>query len=302
MSSSNDLNTLDFGTKFTEFAHGWPTKKSPFIKDISAQIEALRKIEMREDDVIIAAFPKCGTHWVWEVVKMLRKGQADIEARTKEAVMLEFQDVDRLPAVAAEPSPRTLNSHNPFCHLPQQIVEKKVKILHVVRNPKDTLVSLFHHKKGLPTPGEDETTFEKMLEDNLANTMYMPHQFYYLRQMQTWQREHPNHPVMNITYEDMKCSPLEVTIKIAKFLALDVTSQFCQDVVDACSFDNMKSADSDREKPSFLQGKMNSKKMQIYRKGIIGDWKNAFTVAQNEAMDAFIKQESQGLDFTFTYE
>jgi len=64
----------------------------------------------------------------------------------------------------------------------------------------------------------------------------------------------------------------------------------------------MKSADSGREKPSFLQGKIDNKKMQIYRKGIIGDWKNAFTVAQNEAMDAFIKQESQGCDFKFTYE
>ena len=66
-----------------------------------------------------------GTHWLWEVVKMLRQGQACYADTQKEAVMLEFADVDY---IKAEPSPRTLNSHLPMCHLPRQIAEKKIKV------------------------------------------------------------------------------------------------------------------------------------------------------------------------------
>nr|KAI8753619.1 sulfotransferase family cytosolic 1B member 1-like [Biomphalaria glabrata] len=45
-------------------------------------------------------------------------------------------------------------------------------------------------------------------------------------------------------------------------------------------------------------------KLNFYRKGIIGDWKNMFTVAQNEIFDAFVDSciRNKGLNYTFIYE
>ena len=45
------------------------------------------------------------------------------------------------------PSPRLLNSHLVTSCLPKQIVSKKIKIIHVLRNPKDVAVSAYHHLK-----------------------------------------------------------------------------------------------------------------------------------------------------------
>ena len=46
-------------------------------------------------------------------------------------------------------SPRVLNCHLFFGQLPIDFVNRKCKIIHIVRNPKDIAVSFFHHHKGI---------------------------------------------------------------------------------------------------------------------------------------------------------
>ena len=57
----------------------------------------------------------------------------------------------RTPETLAElPSPRILNGHQLPVLLPEQLFTKKIKIIHVYRNPKDVAVSLFHFSKKMP--------------------------------------------------------------------------------------------------------------------------------------------------------
>merc|ERR1711879_307219 len=123
-----------------------------------------------------------------------------------------------------------------------------------------------------------------------------PNQLWYERQMQAWRRYNPGHPVCVVGYEEMKRAPLETTVKIAEFLGLDVGEGFCREVVEACSFENMKQADKGRESPEHVNLDGIHDKFKPYRKGIIGDWKNHLTVAQNEALDAYIKEETKDPD------
>ena len=74
---------------------------------------------------------------------MLLTGRAEYETRTKESLMLEFLTKETIDSL---PSPRILNTHLPFSMLPVGEMRRKgVKVLHVYRNPKDTLVSMYFH-------------------------------------------------------------------------------------------------------------------------------------------------------------
>ena len=62
----------------------------------------------------------------------------------KETTMLPFQTPEKILQI---PSPRALNSHCFFRHLPKDILKLKNKLIFVTRNPKDIAVSYYHHCK-----------------------------------------------------------------------------------------------------------------------------------------------------------
>ena len=92
---------------------------------------------------------------------MLLAGKAEYENRTKEHVMIEGINVDKLDHL---PSPRLLNTHLTAAMLPRQVTEKRVKVIHVYRNVKDVLVSLYFHMKQLGPYLLREPTLEAVEE------------------------------------------------------------------------------------------------------------------------------------------
>ncbi|KAH9503942.1 Sulfotransferase cytosolic 1B member 1 [Bulinus truncatus] len=280
--------------------YGWPIPHYPMIKDPCGHVENIRNLEIRDDDVLVMAYPKCGTHWVWEIIHMLLNQTTDHERRTKEHAMLE--NTADLDLIRQQPSPRVLNSHLPLCHLPQDIVRKKTKIVHTVRNPKDTLVSMYHFFKGRPA-----FTLQVLLDAIINNNLSYHSQFDYLRHLTQFQKTEPDHPVLHIYYEELKKTPILVILKLARFLEVPATEDFCQKVAEACKFENMKSIEENGEKelPVALKELMSlgNRKFQMYRKGIAGDWKTELSKEQDDQLDAHIAAEmAKGLEFDFIYE
>lgn len=88
---------------------------------------------------------------------MLLSGKAEYEKRSKNMAMMEATQIEELEKMA---SPRVMNTHVPAFMLPKQVKDKKVKIIHVYRNLKDTFVSLYFHFK--QNPGRETLTLEKL--------------------------------------------------------------------------------------------------------------------------------------------
>jgi hypothetical protein len=100
-----------------------------------------------------------GSHWTWEIINMLMKGTTDYEKMSKARRQLEFH----MPAEFDDmPRPRVFNTHYLLHHIPKQAVEKKCKIIVVQRNPKDVVVSMYYHLKGMGMLIGD-TTFDEFL-------------------------------------------------------------------------------------------------------------------------------------------
>lgn len=75
---------------------------------------------------------------------MLMMGKAETIPQEKTEQFLENVDQETLES---QPSPRVLNTHVLPDIYPPDLVRKKCKILSIQRNPKDVLVSYYHHIK-----------------------------------------------------------------------------------------------------------------------------------------------------------
>ncbi len=69
-------------------------------------------------------------------------------------------------AIGQMESPRVLKSHLPFCLLNDDMFEKS-KVIICLRNPKDTMVSYFHHEILMKThgfTGDFQTSFDLFMD------------------------------------------------------------------------------------------------------------------------------------------
>ncbi|XP_070204835.1 sulfotransferase 1E1-like [Littorina saxatilis] len=254
------------------------------------QLDCIRALEMREDDVIICAFPKSGTHWLWEVSCMLLTGKAEYETRAKEQVMLEAAQIQ---AVEQMTSPRVLNTHVPASMLPKQVKDKRVKVIHVYRNVKDVFTSLYFHFK--QHPKREHLTLESLFTQSyFSPNNYNGNYFASLKTMDSFIKDNPDIPVFNVSFEDTKKDPVNTVSRLGEFLGVEASPELCADIARATSFSNMQQADTNKHHPQHMPP------VRIYRKGEVGDWTNHLTVAQSERLDMDMKK-LKGCSFSFTY-
>ncbi|KAK3581502.1 hypothetical protein CHS0354_031838 [Potamilus streckersoni] len=178
-------------------------------RSLQKQIDGVLNMTVRDDDILISAYPKAGTHWTWEIVSMLVKGQADYEIDAKESAMLDYRSVEEIEAIQ---SPRVLNTHYPSRLIPKGIIEKRRKIIHVQRNIKDTAVSYYHHCKEFYIP--EDMTFHHFLplvtgKDNNGKHIHYSW-FDYVKEWEIYTRDHQELDILNLCYEYMQM----VSIKI----------------------------------------------------------------------------------------
>lgn len=269
-------------------------------QDLKAHIESIKGLDIRDDDVYLATFPKSGTHWVWEILVMLRRGTPEYELNPKEAVFLDFKGPDVIDKV---PSPRVLNCHFPCKLTPRGVFEKSIKIVHVQRNPKDVFVSsFFHHKHFGNRPFT--SNFQEYFPTCIGS--YGIHHFYpWFRYVKEWERFSKKNPkqILNLFYEDLKEDPVREIKKINEFLGTSRSDDLIKQIAEACDFQNLKKADAEiKVKDDVMKDMARDKKSSLmYRKGQVGDWKNHFTVEQNEEMDEWLEENLVDTDLKFRY-
>ena len=95
---------------------------------------------------------------------------------------------------------------------------------------------------------------------------------------------------MHITFEDLKVKPYATIKSIGTFLGLEHADVFYDQVAMATEFSKVESI---KGKAWFWKGFLKSGK-SLYRKGVVGDWKNHLTINQNQMMDEKIVKEWSG--------
>ncbi|XP_078489794.1 sulfotransferase 2A1-like [Ciona intestinalis] len=259
-----------------------------------------------QNDVIVASFPKTGTTWVRHIVRLLyfrhdeklmkmTGGMAMPHIYLETGIPLKFELLDKLPW-----DRKVLSTHVPAALFNfEKIRSAGAKVIYTIRNPKDQLVSW--HKMMANVPMNREGTdlkhqypleWEKYFDVAISGKQQMTNieGEYYMEHLLSWYPHRNDENVLFVVFEDLKKDPLKEIRRIAKFLDVKISEDDLLKVAESSSFVSMKKEYHWTDK------------MKFFRKGEVGDWKNHFTVAQSEKVDALVEEKLAETDIKFTYE
>ncbi|XP_060085045.1 sulfotransferase 4A1-like [Ylistrum balloti] len=266
-----------------------------FVGNVRDQLDKIAHRQIKQDDVLVYTFPKSGTHWLYNTVMMLRSGSVSYHGTP---IMMEFQDFNLIEEM---PSPRTFGSHLLFRFLPDQMKSGKGKVITITRHPKDIVVSMYHMLQQLNKFVGYEGTFEGFVKYFLSEEYFFGSWFSWIKDLEEWKS--PN--CLCLSYSDFRKNTFENVVKIAKFLDVDLDEVFLRSVTQNIQFEKLKDSHKETTPPNdHWKEVCDEGRLPIYRKGQSGDWKNMFTVAQNEHFDQIYAKKiaKLGLKNDFWYD
>ncbi len=220
-------------------------------------------LDRRPDDIIIATSYKAGTTWTQAILAHLLFPSGDFPAPP--AMLSPWLDMRALPlevalnGLKAQQNRRFIKTHLP---LDGMIYDERWKYLYVARDARDVFMSLWNHYTHMtdetimlfntlggrvgdefPPPPDDIHDFWKdwitkgWFDWESDGYPYWSH----LYNVQSWfdYRDLPN--IQLVHYGDLLADTEGEMRRIAEFLEIDVPEESWSGIVEAVSFDNMKS-------------------------------------------------------------
>uniref|UniRef100_A0A3Q0SU96 Sulfotransferase n=1 Tax=Amphilophus citrinellus TaxID=61819 RepID=A0A3Q0SU96_AMPCI len=261
-------------------------------------LEFAQEFKFEDDDVMAVTYPKSGTIWMQEILPLVLNGGDLTPIHT-------IPNWDRVPwleekrlalVVDKLASPRALVTHFPYNLMPPSFYTAKAKVIYVMRNPKDIMVSsyYFHQMAGfLEDPGTFDEFMDKFLEGEVLCGKWTDH-------MKSWRNSALGDRIMYITYEEMVQDLPASLRRISDFLGRNLTEEVIQKIAEHCSFKAMKT--NNMSNFSLIPNVyMDSDKSPFLRKGTVGDWKNHFSSEQLARFISVISKELEGESFSLPW-
>ncbi len=196
--------------------------------------------------------------------------------------------------------PRTAKTHLPLRFLKDQLDRSpETRIICVLRNPKDTLVSYYHFYRMNIQLGWFNGTWDQFFEMVKEKDLYWGDYFDHIVEWYKFLKDRKN--TLIIRYEEMKTNLKEHVVKIAEFIGKELSDEVIDIIVERVTFKNMakdKTFNAEEGSEAFLK----LDRAKFIRKGEVGDWKNYFNAEQNEYIEMKCKEmlDPLGLQFDYT--
>ncbi|XP_053460723.1 sulfotransferase 2A1-like [Nycticebus coucang] len=257
--------------------------------------EILRKAReefmIKDEDVITMTYPKSGTNWLMEILCLIQS-KGDTKWIQTVPIWERSPWIDSEPGFASankKEGPRLLTSHLPIQLFPKSFFSSKAKLIYVIRNPKDVIVSgyFFWNSVNLTKkPNSVKQFLEWFLEGNVPYGSWFDH-------VRGWVSMRERENFLMLSYEELKWDTERTVEKICQFLGKKVEQEELSLIVKNSSFQAMR--ENKMSNYSLMGDAFSVHKNPFMRKGVTGDWKNYFTVAQAEAFDKLFQEKMAGL-------
>ncbi|XP_027911895.1 cytosolic sulfotransferase 15-like [Vigna unguiculata] len=277
-------------------------------------IEAIHRFQQhfqaKDNDVIVASFPKSGTIWMKALAFAISSHQSFssfenhplLTSNPHELVpFLEFTfggvDHDIQNQIL---EPRIFGTHTPFPSLPVSIKDSNCKIIYICRNPFDNFVSAwtyFNKVRPISLPAVTKEEAFEMYCNGIVD--YGP---WWSHMLGFWNESvaKPN-KVMFLKYEDLKDNTGFHVRKIGEFLGCPFTEEEekngkVESIIKLCSFEKMKDLEVNK---SGVVGRGRIEKKNFFRKGEKGDWVNYFSPPMVEKLSKIVAEKLSDLGLSF---
>ncbi|CAH1801939.1 unnamed protein product [Owenia fusiformis] len=189
--------------------------------------------------------------------------------------------------------PRMVCSHLPYRLMPNDVKQGKIKVILQLRNIKDATNSNYFLWKDSDMLIDSSYTLDEWIHEQLKGEVPFGS---WIEHTKEWWSHRDEIPLLIMQYEDM-LEDLEGAVrKIAKFVDVTLTPDIVSDIAKRVTFSAMK------KKPDMFDQMKQLFTTPYLRKGVIGDWKNNFTVAQSEKIDKALQERMKDVDIKFKYE
>ncbi|KAB0794675.1 sulfotransferase 0 [Photinus pyralis] len=221
--------------------------------------DVIKNFTVYDDDLWICSFPKSGTTWTQEMIWMIANDLNFEEGKKCMGDRFPFLDYEFLfdytrvrdkieafdPPVYFEHSvnfiqnlrrPRLIKTHLPWFLLPEQIQsgEKRPKIIHIARNPRDVCLSYFHHCKLFEGYTSHLDHFTQLFLT--GNVSYAP---YWTNVLSYWEKKSELN-FLFLKFEELKSDLAGAIRRVATFLCKQLTDNEVSRLAAHLSFENMK--------------------------------------------------------------
>ncbi|XP_067271857.1 amine sulfotransferase-like isoform X2 [Pseudorasbora parva] len=232
-------------------------------------IDSLQDFEIRDDDLFVVTFPKSGTVWTQRIITL----------------------------IYGEDFPDQAKQNTFIQPLMPKALQGKGKIIYVMRNPKDIMVSYFHfsnYMKNLDSSESMDELLGKFFTGCMIGGCWFDH-------VKGWITNKDKYNILILSYEEMIKDLRSVVVKICEFVGKNLSDAAIDKVVETATFKHMKK-DPLANYEFLSQDDPNLPKGLFLRKGTVGDWKNSLTVAQSECFDRIYQEKMKDVPLNMVWD
>mmetsp|Transcript_9137 Transcript_9137/g.17206 ORF Transcript_9137/g.17206 Transcript_9137/m.17206 type:complete len:326 (-) Transcript_9137:118-1095(-) len=264
--------------------------------------------QSQPNDLFVATYPKCGTTLMQHIIyTMLNNDGVPIQPHERldqifphlEEVGADYIDKCNSTGLNIRRGKRLIKTHLPYDWMkPMMMVESSssspssgAKYIFVARNPKDCIVSFYHHTRGFPQHydfenGDFDVFFELFCQGKVDFGDY----FHTLR---SWFNHRHDDHVLFVKYEDVCRDKRNVILQIADFIGGQELRQellrndecLMKKVLHHTSLEEMK------KDPLRWCSERKVEHTPFIRLGQVGGWKELLSRDQEEILNGIMKEK-----------